>query len=144
MMNVTDTQTAEAEAWKTYHERRELAVVQPLGSLALVNTQIIDSEQPVWGVPGRWAPLPAGESGLTVTAAAADGIRVDGELVDGRRSCAARTTRSPGDVVFSDTLRGFVIAQRGRQLRAAGLGREVGGRSRTSAVSTRSTTTPPG
>lgn len=110
---VTDTTTAEAEAWKTYHERRELAVVQPLGSLALVNTQIIDSEQPVWGVPGRWAPLPEGESGLRVVATAADGIRVDGELVDGEAIVRGKDDPNPGEVVFSDTLRGFVIAQEG-------------------------------
>ena len=108
---VTDTQTPEAEAWNTYHERRELAVVQPLGSLALVNTQIIDSEQPVWGVPGRWAPLPEGESGLKVIAAAADGIHVDGELVDGEAIVRGKDDPNPGEVVFSDTLRGFVIAQ---------------------------------
>lgn len=109
--SVTDTLTAEAEAWKTYHERRELAVVQPLGSLALVNTQIIDSEQPVWGVPGRWAPLPEGESGLKVIATAADGIRVDGELVDGEAIVRGKDDPNPGDIVFSDTVRGFVIAQ---------------------------------
>jgi uncharacterized protein (DUF1684 family) len=108
---VTDTSTSEADLWKTYHERRELAVVQPLGSLALVNTQVIDSEQTVWGVPGRWAPLPAGESGLKVIAAAADGIRVDGELVDGEAIVRGKDDPNPGDVVFSDTLRGFVIAQ---------------------------------
>lgn len=111
---VTDTTSApptEAEAWKTYHERRELAVVQPLGSLALVNTQIIDSEQPVWGVPGRWAPLPDGESGLKVIAAAADGIRVDGQLVDGEAIVRGKDDPNPGEVVFSDTLKGFVIAQ---------------------------------
>jgi uncharacterized protein (DUF1684 family) len=103
--------TTEAEAWKTYHERRELAVVQPLGSLALVNTQVIDSEQPVWGVPGRWAPLPEGESGLKVIAEAADGIRVDGELVDGEAIVRGKDDPNPGEIVFSDTLRGFVIAQ---------------------------------
>jgi uncharacterized protein (DUF1684 family) len=110
---VTDapTKPTEAEAWKTYHERRELAVVQPLGSLALVNTQIIDSEQPVWGVPGVWAPLPAGQSGLRVTASAADGIRVDGELVEGEAVVRGKDDPRPGDVVFSDTLRGAVIAQ---------------------------------
>jgi uncharacterized protein (DUF1684 family) len=108
---VTDTATSEADLWKTYHERRELAVVQPLGSLALVNTQIIDSEQTVWGVPGRWAPLPAGESGLKVIADAADGIRVDGEPVDGEAIVRGKDDPNPGDVIFSDTLRGFVIAQ---------------------------------
>jgi uncharacterized protein (DUF1684 family) len=110
-VSVTDTVTTDAAAWKTYHERRELAVVQPLGSLALVNTQVIDSEQPVWGVPGRWAPLPEGESGLKVIAAAADGIRVDGELVDGEAIVRGKDDANPGDIVFGDTLRGFVIAQ---------------------------------
>ncbi|MCU1598575.1 MAG: hypothetical protein JWQ47_2314, partial [Glaciihabitans sp.] len=40
----TTTPTAE-QLYATYHERRELSVVQPKGSLALVNTQWIDSEQ---------------------------------------------------------------------------------------------------
>jgi uncharacterized protein (DUF1684 family) len=109
---VTETATkTPAEEWTTYHERRELAVVQPLGSLALVNTQIIDSEQPVWGVPGRWAPLAAGESGLKVIAAAADGIHVDGELVDGEAIVRGKDDPAPGEIVFSDTERGFVIKQ---------------------------------
>ncbi|MEO8095381.1 MAG: DUF1684 domain-containing protein [Pseudolysinimonas sp.] len=110
-MTDTTTTDADADAWKIYHERRELAVVQPLGSLALVNTQIIDSEQPIWGVPGRWAPLPAGESGLKVIASAADNIRVDGELVDGEAVVRSKDDPSPSDVVFSDTLRGFVVSQ---------------------------------
>ena len=59
---VTDTQT-EAEAGTTYHERRELAVIQPPGSLALVNTQWVDSEQPVWGVPGRGRRCPRANRG---------------------------------------------------------------------------------
>jgi uncharacterized protein (DUF1684 family) len=106
---VTDAQTE----WNTYHERRELAVVQPLGSLALVNTQVIDSEQTVWGVPGRWAPLPDGESGLRVIADAADGIHVDGVLVDGEAVVRGKDHATPSDVVFGPTLRAFVIAQEG-------------------------------
>src|SRR5690606_30780939 len=89
------------------------AVTQPLGSLALTNTQLVDTEQPIWGVPGRWAPLPEGESGLTVIASAADGIRVDGELVDGEAIVRGRDHANPGDVVFSDTVRGAVITQAG-------------------------------
>src|SRR3990170_8156590 len=81
---MTDTATVTAEdQLAIYRQRREQAVVQPRGNLALVNTQWIDSPQPVYGVPGTWAPLPAGESGLKVTAAASDNIRVDGEVVDG-------------------------------------------------------------
>ncbi|MEQ1737749.1 MAG: DUF1684 domain-containing protein, partial [Rhodoglobus sp.] len=106
---MTDAQTE----WQTYHERRELAVVQPLGSLALVNTQVVDSEQTIWGVPGRWAPLPEGESGLTVTAQAGDGIHVDGVLVDGDAVVRGKDHATPSEVVFSSTLRAFVIAQEG-------------------------------
>lgn len=112
---MTDTATAAPqspeEAHAHFHARREQAVVQPLGSLALVNTQLIDAEQPVWGVPGRWAPLPEGESGLKVIATAADGIRVDGELVDGEAIVRGKDHASPGDIVFSETVRGAVIAQ---------------------------------
>lgn len=96
-----------------FHERRELSVVQPLGSLALTNTQLVDVEQPIWGVPGRWAPLPAGESGLRVIATAADGIRVDGELVDGEAVARGKDDPAPSDIVFSETVRGAVIAQSG-------------------------------
>lgn len=94
----------------TYHERRELSVVQPKGSLALVNTQWIDSEQTIWGVPGTWAPLPKGESGVRVTATAADNIVVDGVLVDGEAVIRGKDDESPSEIVFSDTVTGFVIA----------------------------------
>ena len=58
---MTETQTTDAEQqFAAYHERRELAVVQPRGNLALVNTQWIDSEQTVWGVSGKWAPASKG------------------------------------------------------------------------------------
>lgn len=114
---MTDTATEQqtsapktaAEQYALFHERRELAVVQPQGSLALTNTQAIDSEQTIWGVPGRWAPLPTGESGLKVIAAAADGIRVDGELVDGDAVVRGKDDPNPGAIVFSDTVSGFVI-----------------------------------
>jgi hypothetical protein len=57
----TQGQPASAEeAFAYFHSRREQAVVQPLGSLALVNTQVIDAEQPIWGVPGRWARVSRG------------------------------------------------------------------------------------
>ena len=106
---MTDTATAAAH-FETYHERRELSVVQPKGSLALVNTQWIDSEQTIWGVPGTWAPLPAGESGLLLTATAADGIVVDGVLVDGTAVVRGKDADAPSEITFSETVSGFVIA----------------------------------
>lgn len=108
---MTDTQgAAPEEQLALYRRRREQSVVQPRGNLALVNTQWIDSEQPVYGVPGRWAPLPAGESGLKVTASASDGVIVNGDLVDGDAIVSGKDSARPGEVVFSDTLSGFVIA----------------------------------
>lgn len=109
-MTDAPTMTASEAELATFRERRDQAVVQPKGNLALVNTQWIDSEQAVWGVPGTWAPLPAGQSGLKLTAVAADGIRVDGELVDGEVVVAGKDAEKPAEIAFSDTVSGFVIA----------------------------------
>ncbi len=109
MPDAPTTNSPEAEL-ATFREKRDQMVVQPMGSLALVNTQWIDSEQSVWGVPGVWAPMPEGESGLSLTAVAADGIRVNGELVDGSVDAAGKDSAEPADIIFSDTVRGFVIA----------------------------------
>jgi uncharacterized protein len=109
---MTDTVTPEQQL-ATFRERRELSVTQPTGSLALVNTQWIDSEQTIWGVPGVWAPLPAGESGLSVTAAASDGITVDGVLVDGTATVRGKDSESPSQIIFSDTVSGVVIKNEG-------------------------------
>ena len=98
------------EAFAYFHSRRELAAVQPKGSLALTTTQAIDAPQTVWGVPGSWAPLPAGESGVALTASAADGIEVDGELVDGTVAVRGRDDANPSSIRFSDTVSGLVIA----------------------------------
>jgi len=105
---MTDTATITPEArLATFHSRREESVVQPKGSLALVNTQWIDSEQTIWGVPGSWAPA---EGGLTVTAAASDNIVVDGVLVDGSALVRGKDDPNPSEITFSDTVSGFVIA----------------------------------
>jgi uncharacterized protein (DUF1684 family) len=109
-MTDTATVTTPEQAYATYHDRRELSVVQPKGSLALVNTQWIDAEQTIYGVPGTWAPLPAGQSGLLVTASASDNITVDGVLVDGSAVVRGKDDASPSEIAFSDTVSGFVIA----------------------------------
>ncbi|MBX3099982.1 MAG: DUF1684 domain-containing protein [Salinibacterium sp.] len=105
---MTDTAAVTPEArLATFRSRREESVVQPKGSLALVNTQWVDSEQTIWGVPGTWAPA---AGGLTVTAAASDNIIVDGTVVDGTALVRAKSDADPSEVVFSDTVTGFVIA----------------------------------
>jgi uncharacterized protein (DUF1684 family) len=109
-MTDTTTATTDQEQLAVFRQRRDLAVVQPKGNLALVNTQWVDSEQTIYGVPGVWAPLPAGRSGLKVIASAADGIRVDGELVDGSAIVAGKDAEVPGEIMFNDSVSGFVIA----------------------------------
>jgi uncharacterized protein (DUF1684 family) len=109
-MTDTATTTTPEQQFAIYHQRRELSVVQPKGSLALVNTQWIDSEQTIWGVPGTWAPLPAGESGLLLTAAASDGISVDGVLVDGTAVVMGKDAETPSEIDFGGQVTGFVIA----------------------------------
>ncbi len=111
---MTDTQTPE-QTLATFRERRDLSVVQPTGSLALVNTQWVDSEQTIWGVPGVWAPLPAGESGLALTASAADGVTVDGVLVDGTVTVRGKDDATPSAIAFSDTVTGVVIKNEGNE-----------------------------
>lgn len=99
-----------AERYAVFRERRALAAVQPQGPLALVNTQWVADEQTVWGVPGRWAPAPVGTSGLLVTAEAAEGIHVDGSLVDGTVLVRGKDDPNPSAIVFNEHTTGFVIA----------------------------------
>ncbi|MDP3208830.1 MAG: DUF1684 domain-containing protein, partial [Rhodoglobus sp.] len=106
---MTDSTTVTPEdQLATYRARREQAVVQPTGSLALVNTQWIDSEQTIYGVAGRWAPHEGG--GLRVIASASDNIVVDGVVVDGEAVARGKDDPNPSSIVFSDTVTGFVIA----------------------------------
>ena len=110
MTDTTTVPTTPEELLATYHARRELAVVQPKGNLALVNTQWVDSEQTIYGVPGTWAPLPKPQRGLLVKAVASDNILVDGQLVDGEAVVRGKDDENPSEITFSDTVSGFVIA----------------------------------
>jgi uncharacterized protein len=113
MSDAATPQPSPQDVLDRFHSRRAEAVTQPRGSLALVNTQWVDSEQTIWGVPGVWAPRTDGGAGLTVTATASDGIRVDGQLVDGTATVRGKDDPAPSDVVFSDTVTGTVIPQEG-------------------------------
>ena len=103
--------TEAGERLAVFRERRNLAAIQPQGPLALVNTQWVDMAQTIWGVPGTWAPAPAGTQGLTLTAHGADGIVVDGVEVDGTADVLSKSSDHPSEVTFSDTQKGHVIAQ---------------------------------
>lgn len=109
-MTETAAPSTAAERYAVFRERRALAAVQPQGPLALVNTQWVGDEQTIWGVPGRWAPAAQGTSGLLVTADAAEGIHVDGTLVDGTVLVRGKDDPNPSAIVFDDHTTGFVIA----------------------------------
>lgn len=108
--NAAPAPASPAERYAVFRERRALAAVQPQGPLALVNTQWVGEEQSIWGVPGTWAPAPEGAAGLQLTAVAADGIEVDGALVDGTVIVRGKDDPNPSSIRFDEHTTGFVIA----------------------------------
>ncbi|MBT2503909.1 DUF1684 domain-containing protein [Curtobacterium sp. ISL-83] len=80
----------------------------PRGPLALVNAQRVDHAQPVWPVPGEWAPAPGG---LIVTAGLDDGVVVDGTPVDGTVLVAGDQAVVASTVAFPDGFAGSVHGQ---------------------------------
>lgn len=94
-MTAFDDHVAGRDRWAT----------SPRGPLALVNAQRVDHAQPVWPVPGQWAPA---VGGLTVTAAAEDGVVVDGVPVDGTVLVAGDEAVVASTVAFPDGFSGTV------------------------------------
>lgn len=103
--------TEASDRFENFHSRREAQVKEPMGSLALVLTQWVESPQEIWGVPGTWAPREDGLSGLVLTATAGDGITVNGNLVDGSVAIDGPGGSDAATIVFSDTLRGSIIRE---------------------------------
>ncbi|MUT64580.1 DUF1684 domain-containing protein [Paenibacillus sp. NEAU-GSW1] len=69
------------EEWRLY---REQSVAGEQGDLALIGLFPINEPSMTAGqLPGRWSPLSNGELGLTVEAAAEEGITVDGKPLEG-------------------------------------------------------------
>jgi uncharacterized protein (DUF1684 family) len=102
-----------SEKLEVFRQRRDLAAVAPQGPLALTNTQWVDMEQTIWGVPGTWAPRTDGGSGLVVSASADEGIVVDGELVTSSAIVRGKDDPTPSEVTLGGTLSAHVIAQEG-------------------------------
>ncbi len=92
-------------AYQDHVAGRARWATSPRGPLALVNAQHVDHAQPVWPVPGTWAPAPGG---LTVTAASDDGVVVDGVAVDGEVLVAGDGAVVPSTVAFPDGFAGTV------------------------------------
>lgn len=69
----------------------------------------------VLGAPGRWSPLEDGRAGLKVTATAADGIRIGGELVDGEAELFLHEEDGPVLAEFPDDVEGVIFSYDGRR-----------------------------
>ncbi|TIH38951.1 DUF1684 domain-containing protein [Subtercola vilae] len=110
---VTDVQHTPTQL-AAFREARRRYVTSPQGNLSLVNTEWITGDpatgQTSYGVAGTWFPLPAGESGLRLEAAAADGLSVDGVPVDGSVVVRGKDSDRPSEVRFGDTVTGYVVA----------------------------------
>lgn len=87
------------ESFADHVAGRERWVVSPRGPLALVNAQQVDHSQPVWPIPGEWAPA---LGGLSVEAAADAGVVVDGVTVDGTVLVAGDDAVVPSAVTLPD------------------------------------------
>ena len=109
MTDTTTATTAPEQQYARFRAGREQSVRMPTGFLALVNTQWVSEQQEIWGVPGTWGPLTEGESGLRLTATAADGIEVDGTLVDGEMVVRGKDDPNPSSIRFDDHTVGTVI-----------------------------------
>lgn len=85
----------------------------PQGNLALVNTHWFHGTpgetETVWAAPGLWAAVDEDEKGLTLTATATDGIRVNGDLVDGTVTVFGKDAETPSQIVFDENKSATVI-----------------------------------
>lgn len=103
------------ESFASWHARREAQARGPRGFVSFVWGDHVDADdQAVPPAPGRWSPLPDGR-GLLVRARADDGIRIDGELVDGEASLHWLAADGPTTASFPDGSEGVVFSYDGER-----------------------------
>lgn len=94
------------QAWR---EERQRSVADVQGDLALIGLYSIDEPKRLEGIPGLYAPKPAGEQGLWLTAEETDHISIDGQPVNGTVSLEVEHTV----IRWSDTLTAVATTQPG-------------------------------
>lgn len=101
-------------AFVEHRDARRRATAGARGPAAFVWGDFVDAPgTEVHGASGRWSPSPDGRAGLVVTAAAADGIRIGGELVDGEAFLHWRDADGPAVAEFADGAEGVVFSYDG-------------------------------
>ncbi|GHE71316.1 hypothetical protein GCM10018785_44600 [Streptomyces longispororuber] len=100
--------------WKQWHERRVESVSAPYGPLSLTGTHWLadhpDGALP--GLPGHWAASPGGD-GVVLTAAAEDGLTLDGRPLAGEARLTADTGPVPGSRLALGDRRLVVLVREG-------------------------------
>ncbi|MDQ1205723.1 DUF1684 domain-containing protein [Microbacterium sp. SORGH_AS_0862] len=90
---------------------RAAAAVAPRGPASFVWGDFVTAPGTVvTGAAGTWEPLPAGERGLRVTAAAEDGVEIGGAVVNGTAALFASTADGPTVAHFADGGEGVVFS----------------------------------
>ncbi|QPZ37093.1 DUF1684 domain-containing protein [Paramicrobacterium chengjingii] len=100
----------EWSAWRRERDEQMADARSPLGFVWGAHVTAADTEVPP--APGRWAPLEGGR-GLGVTAEASDGIRINGELVDGHAALYWLAVDGPTEATFADGSIGVVFSYDG-------------------------------
>ncbi|MEJ2871361.1 DUF1684 domain-containing protein [Actinomycetospora sp. OC33-EN08] len=79
MTSVAEDLTTE---WQRWHDEREATLREPHGWLSLTALEWLEpAPRTIADLPGTWAA--PGDGTVVITAAAGDGVEVDGEVVDG-------------------------------------------------------------
>ncbi|MFI6336396.1 DUF1684 domain-containing protein [Streptomyces sp. NPDC050535] len=104
--------TDASEDWKHWHEHRTTTVSAPYGPLALTGTHWIEDypEGQLPGIPGRWA---AEDDAVLLTAAAEDGLTVDGKPFTGEITLGADLGPADGARVGHGEHRFVVLVREG-------------------------------
>ena len=107
------TRTADPDLTAFRAERRAEAVA-PRGPASFFwGNSVVRPNSRVAGAPGRWSPLDDGTAGLRVHAAASDGVRIGGRLVDGDAVLYWREEDGPAVAEFPDGAEGVIFSYDG-------------------------------
>lgn len=85
----------------------------PQGNLALINTSWFYGApgewESVWGAGGQWSARQPGDVGVAVKATPADGVTINGALLDGESVVYPKNHETPSEIIFVDGKTGSVI-----------------------------------
>ncbi|MGG7509934.1 DUF1684 domain-containing protein [Plantibacter sp. YIM 135249] len=107
----TDTLHPAAAALAARRADRRGHVTSRRGPAAFLAGEFVtEPDSRIDGAPGLWSPLAPGERGLLVRAAASEGVRIGGRLVDGDAVLHADDSTGPAIAEFPDGAEGVLFS----------------------------------